>query len=50
MEGTVFWVAFNNILSYYIEGTNSDEAMSFIYAILSALLVGILLINVERTF
>ena len=50
MEATVFWVAVNNILSYYIEGNNADESMGFIYALLSALLIGLLLVNVERSF
>jgi PAS domain S-box-containing protein len=42
-------MAVNNILSYYIEGANADQPMSLVYAFFSAGLVGLLLMNIEKT-
>ena len=49
MESVLFWMAVNNILSYYIEGPIVTQPMSLVYAFLSAILVAVLLMNIEKT-
>lgn len=46
MEAMLFWIAANNILSYYIEGGNTTQKMSLIYSFFSAVLIAILLMNI----
>jgi hypothetical protein len=49
MESIIFWMAVNNILSYYIEGPDTPQQMSLIYSLFSAVLIAILLMNIEKT-
>jgi predicted tellurium resistance membrane protein TerC len=49
MESVVFWMAVNNILSYYVEGATTAQPMSLVYAFFSAVLIAVLLMNIEKT-
>lgn len=49
MESFVLWMGVNNILSYYIEGANTSQPMSLVYALFSAVLIAVLLMNIEKT-
>jgi hypothetical protein len=49
MESIVFWMAVNNILSYYIEGASTAQPMSLVYSLFSAILIAMLLMNIEKS-
>lgn len=49
MESFLLWMGVNNILSYYIEGANTSQPMSLVYALFSAVLIAVLLMNIEKT-
>jgi hypothetical protein len=47
MEAALFWVAVSGALSYYIEGTPNPESLSLVYTLVSSLMMGYVLVNIE---